>query len=366
MKFIGFLILSGFLALSSQAAPLTSCVWQTSPNAVRLLVATNSVSTPRLADCKGVIQRYVDAVNSDADLRKMMSGNTLPIPAESVYSIFTGNSTTQADKPRFVINANEFNQISDPREFVMSEMVSKLTESGADIYVLPVAADLAAGTNAANFRAGIAQAFDAMLSLGGEDINPALYGQQIKLAIANDVHPSRDAHEIQIQKDYIAKSKGVFYAICRGHQLAAVSQGQKLYQDIYTGDSYSVIGHTSTPHGGGAWHSITLSPTSIFLKWASYDIINGVPTMWVNSFHHEAIAYPLRAPLRGTKALTVTAYEQDDLSQDSHRIIEAVESLDGRYISMQFHPEGMDNDLHGNGKKILNGMVAHAGEIRTQ
>jgi gamma-glutamyl-gamma-aminobutyrate hydrolase PuuD len=146
--------------------------------------------------------------------------------------------------------------------------------------------------------------------------------------------------------------------------MAAVVQGQKLYQDIYVADKYTSTGHTTTAHGHGAWHAITVSEDSIFTKWAKTEIKNGKRTMWVNSFHHEAVAFPLMK-VPGAKQLNVTGFEQDDpAAGDSHKIIEIIESADKKYISMQFHPEGMDEDMHGNGKRIREGMVKHAASMR--
>ena len=109
--------------------------------------------------------------------------------------------------------------MSDPNEFIISNITKKLTEAGADVLILPIAADLALNdSEALQFRQMIASSFDAMMSQGGQDINPALYNQKVTTAIVEDIHPNRDSHESAFQSDYIRLSKGVFYAICRGHQ----------------------------------------------------------------------------------------------------------------------------------------------------
>jgi len=363
LKFqICFLIFTSFIRLS-QASPVTACLWQPYGQGLRLVIPSNleKKSQSDFDYCKTAVQKYVDAVNAESDLRNMMGGRTLPISSSSKYSIMP---TKVSARPRFIILANEFNQISVPGEFVMSTIMKQFYDGGADAYALPVAADISIGNQGAEFRKIISGSFDAMLALGGEDINPALYGQSITNANPADIHKTRDAHESAFQRDYISQSRGVFYGICRGHQMAATTQGQKLYQDIYVGDRYTPTGHTTTPHGQGAWHAIEVSNDSIFTKWAVTEIKNGKRIMWVNSFHHEAVAYPLTMRA-GLKNLKVTGFEQDDASGgDSRKIIEIIESTDGRYITMQFHPEGMDQDMHGNGNRIRRGMIDHAARMR--
>ncbi len=356
-----------FAVVSQAQNMIKTCLWQPTPQSISLMipaiVTKQALPQGDKSLCKNAVQKYVNAVNADADLRQMLGGSPLQIPAESTYTMSLLKRA--AHRPLFVVNANEFNQISDPNEFVMNNISKKLTEAGADILVLPVAADLAlTASEAVQFRQIIAASFDAMMSQGGQDINPELYKQKVTTAIPEDIHPTRDSHESAFQADYIRLSPGVFYAICRGHQLAAVTQGQKLYQDIYSADLYNKVGHTSTPHGHGTWHPITLDDNSILLKWTHTDLVDGKPTLWVNSFHHEAVAYPLLGVTSLEKKLVVTGFEQDDVTNESHKIIEVLESLDGRYITMQFHPEGMDEDQHDNGNKILKGMVIHALEIR--
>lgn len=358
------LILIAFFNLSSLAAlaqpTVTACIWKPFTNSTRFLVPVIQ-DQKKSVDCKNAVQKYVDAVNADSDLRSMMNGATLPISAESTSEIF--KSITKQPRPQFIVNANEFSQVSDPADFTMTNISQKLSKAGADVIALPVAADLALNADQRlQFHELIAKHFDAMMSLGGQDINPALYKQNLTTAHREDVHVTRDAHESRVIDSYIKLSRGVFYAICRGHQLAAVTQGQKLYQDIYTEDIFTPK-RTSTPHTGGTWHPISLDPKSILLKWVYTDLVDGKNILWVNSFHHQAVAYPLKTTA-GLKDLIVTGFEQDDVKLESHKIIEVIESLDGRYITMQFHPEGMDEDQHDNGSKIMDGMVRHAQDMR--
>ena len=361
-----FIIFSSAHIYCSFAAPVSVCLWQPFGQGLKIVVPSNvakkTIDGPSF--CKLAVQKYVDTVNAETDLRSMMNNATLTIPNTSIYSLFSLRRTSVAERPNMIILANEFNQISDPSEFVMTNFINQFTKAGADLFVLPVAADITLGTQSLEFRNLIANNFDSMLAIGGEDINPSLYNEILTNAIPNDIHKVRDAHEILFHQSFIAQKKGVFYAICRGHQLAAVSQGQTLYQDIYSTDQYNSSLHTTTAHSHGAWHSVELNDDSIFTNWAYTEIQNGKRIMWVNSFHHEAVNFPLKTSVK-SKNLRVTAFEQDDPNAgDSHKIVEAIESYDGKYISMQFHPEGMDQDLHNNGQKIIKGMVDHAALMR--
>lgn len=72
--------------------------------------------------------------------------------------------------------------------------------------------------------------FDGFLMPGGQDINPALYGEEA--ATGNDRYtPKRDALEMRLL-DYAYVHDVPLFAICRGMQMMNVFFGGTLYQDL--------------------------------------------------------------------------------------------------------------------------------------
>ncbi len=69
-----------------------------------------------------------------------------------------------------------------------------------------------------------------ILMMGGHDIHPACYGENIEMAMA-PFDPERDAFEIALVKQAAADKKPLI-GICRGAQMIAVALGGSLHQDI--------------------------------------------------------------------------------------------------------------------------------------
>ncbi len=70
---------------------------------------------------------------------------------------------------------------------------------------------------------------DALLLTGGDDVDPALYGEAPHPT--TEVDAARDRFEIPLSRDAVARDMPVF-AICRGAQVLNVAAGGTLVQDI--------------------------------------------------------------------------------------------------------------------------------------
>lgn len=90
-------------------------------------------------------------------------------------------------------------------------------------------------TKAGCKRADSVKDCDLLVFTGGEDVDPALYGE--KALRYTHFNEARDAREIDIYTEAVALGKPMF-GICRGMQLLHVLNGGKLYQDVEN--------HTST------------------------------------------------------------------------------------------------------------------------
>ena len=144
-----------------------------------------------------------------------------------------------------------------------------------------------------------ASAFDGFLFIGGDDVNPKLYGEEI-LPECGFISSGRDIFEIALLKEILIRDKPVL-GICRGMQIINVALSGSLYQHV--------DGHKNCRH-----------------------IVNFCgEKVEVNSLHHQAI-----------KKL---ANELKISATDENGIIEAVYMPGKRYVTaVQWHPEIFDVD----------------------
>lgn len=139
---------------------------------------------------------------------------------------------------------------------------------------------------------------DAVLFVGGGDINPNLYGQT-RDSKTDIPDTGRDELELMILGWVMLENKP-FLGICRGAQMLAIHQGAQLIQDIPVD---SVNHHTQTPSYDG-------------LKNNSHAVYNTdgkliYPSM--PSMHHQAID-PSSLP----SSLELIGVAQDDIIEIVH------------------------------------------------
>lgn len=152
----------------------------------------------------------------------------------------------------------------------------------------------------------IARVNGIILSGGGNDINPRLYGQ--KRHIKTTAWDSkRDKFEIRLVK-YAVKTKIPLLAICRGIQLLNVAFGGTLLQDIKSDHRRR--------------HNIHIKESSALSRLAKSK------NAFTNSDHHQAVG-------RLGRGFSATSRSGDG-------IIESIEMKPGNFvIGVQFHPELM-------------------------
>jgi putative glutamine amidotransferase len=168
----------------------------------------------------------------------------------------------------------------------------------------------------------ILEAVDGLLLTGGEDVDPALYGQprHEKLGPVNRV---RDETEIALIEAARVLRKPVL-AICRGPQILNVAMGGTLIQHIPSCVP-DALPHDPEVERGERTHEVSIEPGS---RVAS---AMGATNVRVNSLHHQSILEP-------AADLVVTARAPDG-------IIEAVETRDKGWwvMAIQWHPEEMND-----------------------
>ena len=157
-----------------------------------------------------------------------------------------------------------------------------------------------------------------LLLTGGEDIDPARYGEPVDGT--RRISPERDDMEFELLQ--VALERGLpVLAICRGMQLLNVVLGGTLYQDLAS-DFDAAISHDSWKDVDASIHTVRPAGPALL-----DDVFADEPTVQ-NSAHHQGVA-------RLAADLEPVGYAPDGL-------IEAVEyrMADGGWtVGVQWHPE---------------------------
>ena len=167
--------------------------------------------------------------------------------------------------------------------------------------------------------------FDGLLLSGGEDVDPALYGQDPHEKLGR-VNRRRDDQELGLIAAARRRGAPVF-GICRGLQVLNVAYGGTLVQDLPALRPSSIRHEVGSPRDFRA-HEVTTTAGS-FLTPA------GASRLRVNSRHHQGIE-------RLGAGLEACAHSDDGL-------IEAVQAVpaagEGRPIfAVEWHPENLKDD----------------------
>jgi putative glutamine amidotransferase len=163
---------------------------------------------------------------------------------------------------------------------------------------------------------------DGLLLSGGVDVDPALYAQPPHPRLGR-VNRRRDDFELALVEGALERDLPIL-AICRGQQVLNVALGGTLIQDIPS----TLVGAVKHDAGGRRWrrsHPIEVQPGSRLRG------ILGSETLFVNSFHHQAVDELGRG-------LVVCARCPDD------GVIEGLEMPERRFVlAVQWHPESFWN-----------------------
>ena len=160
---------------------------------------------------------------------------------------------------------------------------------------------------------------DGILLTGGGDYNPLWCGED-PLPGLHGINAERDAAELLLTRMAYHRQKPVL-GICRGIQTLAMALGGHVNQDIT-----QKVKHSQDADRSEATHTVSVTEGSLL-----YDIYGGQATLFVNSFHHQAVDDP-------GDMFRITA-------QSSDGIVEAIESTEYKsIIGVQWHPEWMGEE----------------------
>ncbi len=225
------------------------------------------------------------------------------------------------------INANfdtEKRRINMPNDYIEA-----IIRAGALPVLLPL-------TDREDVWRAMVDNVDGMLFPGGEDFDPAEYGQEQHPTV-NDVIAERDKQELYTYK-YLLTTGKPFLAVCRGIQLVNIAQGGTLIQDIpsqYETD----LQHQNKDSQA---HYANIVPGTLLHRLMGQDRVS------VNSRHHQNID-------KLGEGLVASAHATDGL-------IEAVEFANGYPgLAFQWHPENL-SAKQPEMQRIFDWLVEEAGK----
>ncbi len=165
--------------------------------------------------------------------------------------------------------------------------------------------------------------FDGVVIAGGDDVDPARYGQVTRPDARVRADLERDATDFEVF-ERARDGRAPVLGICRGLQVVNVALGGTLFQDLPT-ERPSAISHKNPKKEHRRDHAVRVG------SGTRLERIAGAEEIEVNSRHHQAIERP-------AEGLVVSATAPDG-------VIEAVEAEDGRWlVAVQWHPENLTGD----------------------
>lgn len=218
------------------------------------------------------------------------------------------------------------------RMVVNHDYINAVTDAGGIPLVIPPMA------NEGRLLAALERC-DGLLLTGGDDVNPACYGEE-KLPCCGELTPERD-HAEPILIGHALKRGMPILGICRGMQILNAALGGTLYQDIALqfGDA---LKHPCYDIPAGDAHAMNILPDTLLRR------VMGTAQCMVNSRHHQAVK-----KLAG--GMKICAQAPDGL-------IEGMEAADGRPIlCVQWHPESIQRRLPEH-LKVFQWLVSEAGK----
>ena len=171
---------------------------------------------------------------------------------------------------------------------------------------------------------------DGLILSGGADYNP-LYGGEEPITALGGINSERDLPELLITR--LAYNRQIpILGICRGIQTLAMALGGKVRQDI----NPTTVKHSQDADRSEPTHSVTVEKDStlynIYSEAQRSTLNVQRSTLFVNSFHHQAVG-------DAGQKFRVTATAPDGT-------IEAIESTEYKSIlGVQWHPECLAEGL---------------------
>ena len=210
-------------------------------------------------------------------------------------------------RPRIGITTS----LNDGEQRLDRRYVLAVEEAGG----LPLIVPMLETAEAADAFAGL---LDGLVVTGGPAVTDGLVGALP--ADLDAVDPVRLASDQRILGLFLYQRRPVL-GICYGMQLASALRGGTTYGDVEAERAGTGV---HSQKRGGTEHAVRVAPGTHLRR------LLGTPALTVNTRHLQAVAEP-GADLR------VAAVAEDG-------VIEALESEDGLFLGVQFHPERMGSE----------------------
>lgn len=190
------------------------------------------------------------------------------------------------------------------------------------------------------------RAYDGLLTTGGVDVDPALYGEP-RDPHTEPASPARDRAEAALTRMALDQQVPLF-AICRGAQLLNVVCGGSLLQHLADLEPHRPRRRGDAGPYQSGWHEVAVTPGSLLAR------LTRMPLIRVNSRHHQAVT-----PERLAVGLVATA----TTAEGGTAVIEAMEVPGHPFaLGVQWHPERAemqdDRALHIGSRDLFEGFVA--------
>jgi putative glutamine amidotransferase len=198
-----------------------------------------------------------------------------------------------------------------PIGFVFESYVTRVEEAGGLPMVIPPLTDKTAIPT-------VLEHVDGVVIVGGEDLDPALYGEE-PLESHDPIPEVRADFDLELGRALLESDHPVL-GVCYGCQLLTVVSGGALWQDLPT-----QVGETVRHMG--RWPDLPLHPIEVRPGTRLRELL-GADRLEVNSAHHQA-------PKRLGDGLVVSATAADGT-------IEAFETPGERFLlGVEWHPDLM-------------------------
>ena len=203
-----------------------------------------------------------------------------------------------------------------PRLELKQAYLDAVWRAGGLPVVLPPCPDEASARAAISLCAGL------VITGGGFDLDPALYGEAPRPGLG-ELRPERTNSELLLLRAALAKQVRVL-GVCGGMQLLAVHAGGTLYQDLPR--ELPAAGQHTQPHDPREpHHAVQIVPGSLLHR------VTGALSLRVNSTHHQAVH---RFP----------AGQVSGAAPDG--VIEAIELPAQQALGVEWHPELLAGEEH--------------------
>jgi putative glutamine amidotransferase len=344
VKILFVLFFSVFLPYFFANAEVNLIVWQSETHSPKIILPKTDHESNQQA-----VERYFKNIRSNQELSQISK----PIENRPMEKIQDFLSEHQSTKVRLAFIANWFQDMTADGDRITRNIIL-FSKAGADPYVIALGADLGlSATDAEEYRIKISKNFNLLVSLGGDDIAPELYGESI--SYARKTNATRDRSELALVQAFKKIARGLFFGICRGHQMGAIADGHTLFQDLSKSNAGTTNYHINLDGKNSTemqtWHGIDIQK-SLLSRF-----LNDAKKLQVNSIHHQAVR------------INPEADSFSVASDDKDHIVEGLQSKNKKSLSVQFHPEFPEEisgnlDFSNNGFKIIKGIVNYARLIR--